>query len=109
MFLLVSMMAFRSTFARNVSESWIDLTAEELEEFRRQASQACTEFGLRRRDLKRTKDTSSASGVSPDTARSRPPSMKLLRRQLNFDEEGMIITCMETKKKKQQFLKVLCP
>ena len=66
--------------------------AEELEEFKRQASRIYTEFGLKRKDLKRTKETSSAVGVSPDTAMRRPPSKKRSRRHLNFDDQGK---CME--------------
>ena len=60
----------------------LEKAAEELAEFRCQAKSV-----LQRGHLKRTKETSSLDGVSPDTAKTRPPYKKhLLRRKLDFDQ-----------------------
>ena len=64
----------------------LERAAEELEEFRCQANQTYDELGLRKGDLKRIKETSAAVGVSPDTTKNRPPSKKLSRRHLNFQQ-----------------------
>ena len=64
----------------------LEKAAEELEDFRRQAARTYTQLGLSRGELKRTKETSSAVGVSPDTEKSRPPSKKLSRRRLDFEQ-----------------------
>ena len=55
---------------------------EELTDFRRQAKTI-----LQRGHLKCTKETSLFDGVSPDTAKTRPPYKKhFSRRQLDFDQ-----------------------
>ena len=64
----------------------LERAAEELNDFRLQAHRTYQELGLRRRDLKRTKETSSAVGVSPDTAKSRSPPKKLYQRHLDFEQ-----------------------
>ena len=64
----------------------LEKAAEELVEFRREVSRVYVQFKLKRREMKRTKETSSAVGVSPDTARSRPPAKRLSPRQLDFDQ-----------------------
>ena len=61
----------------------LEKAAEELEDFRRQVAHTYTQLGLSRGELKRT---SSAVGVSPDTEKSRPPSKKLFRRRLDFEQ-----------------------
>ena len=58
----------------------LEKAAEELEDFRTQASSNHTILASTRRELKRTKETSTSVGMSPDTAKSRPASKKPLLR-----------------------------
>ena len=46
-----------------------------------------------RGSLKRTKDSSGVTGVSPDTVRVRPPPKKLTQRQLNFTPSELSNSC----------------
>ena len=66
--------------------------AEELESFRSDAKNTYSTFALKRNELKRTKETSSSIGVSPNTLKSRPPAKKLTRRHLDF-ENGNSVLC----------------
>ena len=63
----------------------LEKAAEELESFRSEAKNTYSILSLKRNELKRTKETSSSIGVSPDTLRSRPPAKKLTRRHLEFE------------------------
>ena len=66
----------------------LEKAAEDLENFRSQASSSYNKLGTcRRGELKRTKETSSSVGISPDTAKSRPPSKRrLTQRRLDFTQ-----------------------
>ena len=70
----------------------LEKAAEELESFRCDAKNTYSTFALKRNELKRTKETSSSIGVSPDTLKSRPPAKKLTRRHLDF-ENGNSVLC----------------
>jgi hypothetical protein len=63
----------------------LEKAAEELESFRSAAKNTFSTLALKRNELKRTKETSSSVGVSPDTLKSRPPAKKLTRRHLEFE------------------------
>ena len=64
----------------------LERAAEELEDFRKEASSTYLTLALRQKELKRTEETSSSTGVSPDILRSRPPSKKRLPpRHLEFE------------------------
>ena len=53
----------------------LEKAAEDLENFRSQANSSYIKLRTcRRGELKRTKETSSSVGISPDTAKNRPPS-----------------------------------
>ena len=59
----------------------LEKAVEELADFRREAKTS-----LQKGSLKRTKETSSCAGVSPDTAKTRPPNKRhSTQRQLHFD------------------------
>ena len=66
----------------------MEKAAEDLENFRSQASSSYTKLrSCRRGELKRTKETSSSVGVSPDTAKNRPQSKRrLTQRRLDFTQ-----------------------
>lgn len=73
----------------------LEKAAEDLVDFWHQAKSACTVLFGQGRQLKRRKETSSMLGVSPDTARNRPPSKKPLpRRQLEYDDRKQFVTSM---------------
>ena len=63
----------------------LEKAAEELENFRSEAKSLYSTLAMKRSELKRTKETSSSVGVSPDTLKTRPPSKKLSRRHLDFE------------------------
>lgn len=91
--LLVVPVADKDGFSQHICERCkrklerLEKAAEELAQFRRLASNSYSKMSLQRGELKRTKDTSSSAGVSPDTAKVRPPSKKhLARKQLDFDQ-----------------------
>jgi hypothetical protein len=66
----------------------LEKAMKELADFRCQAKRV-----TQRGHLKRTKETSSSDGVSPDTAKVRPPYKKhLSRRQLDFDQSNYPLT-----------------
>ena len=71
----------------------LERATEDLKKFRSIASTSYEIFvALKRGPLKRTKETSAYSGVSPDTEKSRPPPKRQLsRRQLNFEEGKNIL------------------
>ena len=63
----------------------LEKAAEELENFRSETKNTYSTLALKRNELKRTKETSSSIGVSPDTLKARPPAKKLTRRHLDFE------------------------
>ena len=66
----------------------LEKAAEDLENFTSQAKSSYTTLcTCRRGELKRTKETSSSVGISPDTAKSRPPSKRrLTQKRLDFNQ-----------------------
>ena len=67
----------------------LEKAAQDLTDFRSLARATLKSFeeGEHRGPLKRTRETSGAIGVSPDTQKARPPSKKSSsRRQLNFGQ-----------------------
>ena len=76
----------------------LEKAVEELTDFRCMANSSFSTMSIQRGQLKRTKETSSSIGVSPDTAKIRPPSKKhLSRRQLDFDQsEYTIVKILST-------------
>ena len=66
----------------------LEKAAEELNTFRSEARATYSSFAKKRSDLKRTKETSSSTGLSPDIVKNRPPSKRLTRRQLDFDNSN---------------------
>ena len=64
----------------------LEKAAEDLENFRSLANSSYTKLhACRRGELKRTKETSSSVGVSPDTDRNRPASKRpLTQRRLDY-------------------------
>ena len=63
----------------------LERAAADLEQFKILASESYTAL-TRRGPLKRTKESSGATGVSPDTLRVRPPPKRLSQRHLNFEQ-----------------------
>jgi len=73
----------------------LEKAAEELEDFRTQASSNHTILASTRPELKRTKETSASVGVSPDTAKGKPASKKpLLQSNLDFEHSKTEVTVM---------------
>lgn len=66
----------------------MEKAAQDLENFRTQAKSSYTKLlPCARGELKRTKETSSLLGISPDTAKNRPPSKRrLTQRRLDFNQ-----------------------
>ena len=66
----------------------LEKAAEDLENFRSQANSSYTKLRTcRRGELKQTKETSSSVGISPDTAKNRPPSKRrLTQKHLDFTQ-----------------------
>ena len=62
----------------------MERAATDLVAFRDQATTTYTQLSVTRGSLKRSKATSAAVCVSPDTARARPPTKKLSSRRLDF-------------------------
>ena len=56
----------------------------DLTKFKKEVSSCAAMFIASRRDLKRIKSTSSDVGVSPDTAKVRPPAKKMSHKRLDF-------------------------
>jgi len=56
----------------------------DLTQFKKEVTSCVATFLAQRRACKRIKDTSSDCGVSPDTAKARPPSKKMSHRRLDF-------------------------
>ena len=66
----------------------LEKAAEDLENFRSQANSSYSKLRTcRRGELKRTKESSGSVGISPDTAKNRPPSKRrLTQRRLDFTQ-----------------------
>ena len=61
----------------------LERSAEDLKQFKILARDSYRTL-LSRGSLKRTKESSGVTGVSPDTIRVRPPPKRLTQRQLSF-------------------------
>ena len=66
----------------------MEKAAEDLKTFRSQANISYTKVRTYRSgELKRTKEISGSVGISPDTAKNRPPAKRrLTQRHLDFNE-----------------------
>ena len=66
----------------------LERSVEDLRLFKIIARESYTTL-LVRGGLKRTKESSGVTGVSPDTLRMRPPPKRLSQRQLNFEQSQL--------------------
>ena len=66
----------------------------DLMKFKKEVSNCAAMFLASRRDLKRIKSTSSDVGVSPDTAKARPPAKKMSHKRLDFGTSTITDECM---------------
>ena len=73
----------------SLETAMIDLT-----KFKKEVSNCAAMFLASRRDLKRIKSTSSDVGVSPDTAKARPPAKKMSLKRLDFGTSTITDECM---------------
>ena len=73
----------------SLETAMIDLT-----KFKKEVSSCAAMFLASRRDLKRIKSTSSDVGVSPDTAKARPPAKKMSHKRLDFGTSTITDECM---------------
>ena len=65
----------------------------DLTKFKKEVSSCAATFLASRRDGKRIKSTSSDFGVSPDTAKARPPAKKMSHKRLDFGSSTITDEC----------------